>query len=314
MPAGERLRVRVARKTSAADGVAAFDLESIDGSGLPAWTPGAHIEVSTGIGVPRQYSLCGAVAAGFYRIAVLRVADGRGGSAWMHDQLVVGDALDIRPPRNNFELKPASEYLFVAGGIGITPILPMVRAAEDSRVPWRLVYGGRTIGSMAFTHELRSLAGAVNLVPQDVAGVLDLDAVLGPEVPGRRVYCCGPEPLIEAMELRFSGRGGEYLHLERFQSEQVSREGDRPFEVEIGSTGERIAVAPGISIIDALADAGVEVEFSCREGTCGTCETGVLAGVPDHRDAVLSADERAANDCMMLCVGRCVEGPLVLDL
>ncbi|HWU31284.1 MAG TPA: 2Fe-2S iron-sulfur cluster-binding protein, partial [Marmoricola sp.] len=152
------------------------------------------------------------------------------------------------------------------------------------------------------------------LVPQDVDGVVDLKGALGGEVEGRRVYCCGPEPMLGAIEAAFEGRTREHLHIERFKAALASDEDDRAFEVELASSGKRIVVEAGVSIIDALDQAGIQVEFSCREGTCGTCETGVLGGIPDHRDVVLTDVEKAMGDCMMICVGRCIEGPLLLDL
>jgi len=309
MGAAEELKVRVRAAVLVAEDVLQLDLEPIDGP-APPWEPGAHIDL-VGPDHVRQYSLCG-VDDDALRVAVLRVPDGRGGSAWVHESLHEGDIVLVRGPRNHFALADADDYLFVAGGIGITPIVAMVREADRRGAAWRLVYGGRSQASMAFCDELEQYGDRVTLVPQDEEGLIDLDRALGPERPGRHVYCCGPEPLLEAVEARMSAKSAETLHVERF-SAAVDDLG-AAFEVEVASTGASVAVGEGQSIIDALAEAGVEVEFSCREGTCGTCETGVLGGVPDHRDSVLTDEERAANDCMMVCVGRCLSGPLVLDL
>lgn len=309
-----RSRVRVAERRDAADGVVVLALEPVEGD-LPPWTPGAHVDFVPEGGQVRQYSLCGDPDdRGRWRIAVLDVPDGRGGSHWIHGRVAEGDEADVVGPRNHFGFEPAASYLFVAGGIGITPVLPMVRAAERSGADWRLAYGGRTRASMAFLDELERYGDRVAVLPQDETGLLDLPALLGEPAPGRAVYGCGPEPLLAALEQAMAGRDGEQLHLERFSPKEPVDTGGEAFEVEIASTGRRVTVEEDVSIIDALAEAGVEVDFSCREGTCGTCETGVLEGVPDHRDSVLTDEERAAGDCMMICVGRCRSGPLVLDL
>lgn len=306
--------VRVQRKDVLADGVIGLELHAVDAA-LPSWEPGAHLDLHAGNGEVRQYSLCGDPGdPSCWRVAILNVADGRGGSAWFHSELEVGDQLKVGAPRNNFALRAASEYLFVAGGIGITPILPMIRAAELAGIPWRLVYGGRTRTSMAFLDLLAGFGEKVEVVPQDERGVIDLAGSLGVPVPGRRVYCCGPEPLLVAIETLMVERVAETLHVERFRASADLDDPGTHFEVEVASSGRRVGVEPGQSIIDALDRAGVQVDFSCREGTCGTCETGVLGGVPEHRDSVLSADEQAVNDCMMICVSRCRRGPLILDL
>lgn len=309
------LAMRVVRKREVADGVVALDLEPRSGGEtVPTWAPGAHVDLVGPDGLVRQYSLCGpADDRGFLRVAVLRTPDSRGGSAWVHERLAEGDALAVRGPRNHFALRDHRDYLFVAGGIGITPILPMIRDLERAGRRWRLAYGGRSRRSMAFLGELESYGDRVTVHPEDEVGLMDLERVLGEPAPGRGIYCCGPEPLIAAVEERLAGRP-EQLRVEHFRSRGREAPEDEEFEVEIASTGKVVRVAPGESIVDALATVGVQVEFSCREGTCGTCETGVLAGVPEHRDSVLDEDERAANDCMMVCVGRCVEGPLLLDL
>lgn len=308
-----RRQLEVVDRADAADGVARLTLAGAGGP-LPDWTPGAHIDLVGPEGLVRQYSLCGEPGEDRWQIAVLRVTAGRGGSAWVHDELTVGAEVETKGPRNQFPLEDAEDYLFVAGGIGITPLLPMVRELERRGRAWRMVYGGRSRASMAFVEELREIGGdRVVVVPEDEAGLIDLPHVLGEPVEGRRVYGCGPEPLLAALEDALLGRPEE-LHVERFApTGPVDLHGDA-FEVELASSQRRIRVEADQSIIDALADAGVDVDFSCREGTCGTCETAVLGGVPDHRDSILTEEERAANDCMFICVGRCRQGPLVLDL
>lgn len=297
------------------EGVVSLRLAPADPSvPLPVWEPGAHVDL-LGPGLVRQYSLCGNPAdPEALRIAVLREPASRGGSTWVHEQLHPGAAVEVRGPRNHFPLEPAEELLFIAGGIGITPILAMVREAERRGAAWSLVYGGRSRGSMAFLDELSRYGDHVSVWPQDETGLLDLPGVLGDEVPGRRVYCCGPEPLLAAVEGVMAHRSQEHLHVERFTARTDAHAGGAAFEVVVASSGRSVQVAADESILDALERVGVHVEHSCREGTCGTCETRLLSGEPEHRDAVLTPEEQEANDCMMLCVGRCRVGPLVLDL
>jgi ferredoxin-NADP reductase len=264
----------------------------------------------------RQYSLCGDVHdCDTYRIAVLRTVDGRGGSASIHENVVAGQRLAIRGPRNNFALRPAPRYRFIAGGIGITPIVPMVAAAQRAGADWTLAYGGRSLVSMAFRDELRQRYGdRVTLVPQDEDGLLDLDGLLGSSDPDTLVYCCGPEQLLSAVEQRCAGWPADALHVERFSPRENETAGDSgEFEVEFARSGVTITVAADVALVDAAAEAGVMIDTSCREGTCGTCETKVLDGVPDHRDSLLTADERARNDVMFPCVSRSCGGKLVLD-
>lgn len=272
---------------------------------MPEWTPGAHVDLLLGNGMIRQFSLCGDPAdRATLRVAVLRESAGRGGSAYVHDEVVEGTRLRIRGPRNHFPLVPAQRYLFIAGGIGITPILPMLRAADSAGIDWRLVYGGRTRESMAFHDELARYGDRVELCPQDECGPLDVARLTSEPA---EIYCCGPEPLLAAVTSRRAA------HVERFTP--VADTGDsRPIEVELARSGHTVHVPAGCSILAAVEAAGVAVLSSCREGTCGTCETDVLEGVPDHRDSLLTDAERAAGDTMLICVSRAAGDRLVLDL
>ncbi|MDH6606119.1 ferredoxin-NADP reductase [Streptomyces sp. SAI-208] len=302
----------VDRRDAAADGVLALTLRHPLGEQLPAWEPGAHIDVLLGPALERQYSLCGDPSdRSCWRIAVLREPEGRGGSAHVHQQLRQGDKVRVRGPRNHFALRPAPRYRFVAGGIGITPILPMLAAAEEAGAEWTLLYGGRTRGSMAFTEELSRYGDRVTVAPQDETGLLDLASVLDGVPEGTLVYCCGPGPLLDAVEERCPAG---LLHMERFTPKYRPEGENTQFEVELAQTGTTITVAPDVSVLDAVRAAGVEVLFSCTEGTCGTCETDVLDGTPDHRDSVLTDEEREAGETMMICVSRCRGKKLVLDL
>ncbi|KOX25910.1 ferredoxin [Saccharothrix sp. NRRL B-16348] len=310
MPAstGVEFDVLVTRKEVVADGVVRLTLRHPDGEPLPAWEPGAHVDLVLGPDLVRQYSLCGDPAdRSVFQVAVLHEPAGRGGSRHVHSTLTEGRTVRVRGPRNQFPLVAAERYLFIAGGIGITPIVPMIAAVEARGASWRLLYGGRTRSSMAFADELRDRFGdRVVVRPQDETGLLDLDSFLAPDA---EVYCCGPEPLLAAVEQRSPAR----LHVERFTPKAV--DGERTsFEVELARSGRTLVVPADKSILHAVEEAGITVLSSCQEGTCGTCETGVLEGVPDHRDSVLSADEQAVCDVMMICVSRSRGPRLVLDL
>lgn len=287
-----------------------------DGGRLPDWTPGAHIDLVLPNGLTRQYSLCGdRWDACSYRVAVLREPAGRGGSAYVHDRLGVGDLVGVGGPRNNFHLAPAETYLFIAGGIGITPLLPMIHQADMLGADWSLLYGGRTRSSMAFLDELARYGARVTVVPQDERGLLDLPGVLSRARPGSSVYCCGPAPLIDAVERQCEHLPEHSLRTERFVPKQVGAPArEAPFEVELARSRQTVTVAPQLSILDAVGAAGVSVLSSCRMGVCGTCETTVLAGEPDHRDSILDDAERAAGDCLFICVSRSTSDRLVLDL
>ncbi|MET7689574.1 PDR/VanB family oxidoreductase [Streptomyces sp. NPDC005483] len=309
----------VAARTVAADGVVSLTLRRPDGGSLPAWTPGAHIDVlldSDAGDLVRQYSLCGDPAErGAWQIAVLREPQGRGGSAYVHERLHEGVTVRVRGPRNNFPLRPAARHLFIAGGVGITPILPMVEAAEAAGADWSLLYGGRTRSSMAFLDRLAPHGDRVLIRPQDEYGLLDLAAHLGVPKEGTLVHACGPEPLLRAVQEQCASWPTGTLGVERFAPVPAADTGAAvAFEVELARSGLTLTVPPDRSVLETVEEAGVEVDFSCREGTCGTCETDVLDGTPDHRDSLLTEDERAAGDTMFICVSRSRGPRLVLDL
>jgi ferredoxin-NADP reductase len=307
----------VVREVSApALGVVSLVLARSDGDPLPPWTPGAHIDLLLEPGLERQYSLCGDPSdLTSYRIAVLEEPDGRGGSAFVHHRIRPGATLRIRGPRNLFPLVPATEYLLIAGGIGVTPLVPMAAELERTGRRWTMIYGGRGADSMAFLDELAAYGDTVTVWPQDTHGLIDLASLLGTVRPGMLVYCCGPETLIDAVEATCAHWPPGTVHVERFRPRAGALSGpDSEFEVELAYSELTVRVLAGQSIVDAIEAVGVEVLTSCREGTCGTCETPVLAGVPDHRDSLLTAEERAANTTMMICCGRSRTPRLVLDL
>ena len=308
--------VRVESKQEVADGVVALTLRQIADGPLPRWSPGAHVDLILD-GVPaRQYSLCGDPAdPRRWRLGILRDADGGGGSRFVHDQLRAGEVVRVRGPRNNFGLIDSSRYLFIAGGIGITPILPMIAAAHSASADWRLLYGGRRRASMAFLGELARYGDRVTVAPQDETGLLDLDSLLGTPQPDTLVYCCGPEPLLAAVEERCRAWPPRSLRVERFSARPLTapaRAG--AFEVELARSQLTLTIPPDRSILDVVEEAGVGVLSSCAEGTCGTCQTAVLDGLPDHRDSVLTEEERSGGDCMLICVSRSCTERLVLDL
>ena len=311
------LEARVAGREVLADGVVRLTLVRGDGAPMPAWQPGAHVDLVLGPDLVRQYSLCGDPADhASLVVAVLREPEGRGGSARVHDGLVAGDAVRVRGPRNRFALVDAPRYLFVAGGIGITPLLPMIAAVDARGADWRLVYGGRRRASMAFAGELAAAyPGRVELCPQDEVGLIDLDALLGAPRHDTAVYCCGPEPLLAAVEERCAAWPPGSLHVERFSPKPVTDDAEpSSFTVELTLSGLTLTVPPDRTILEVVEEAGVPALSSCQEGTCGTCETPVLAGVPDHRDSLLTEAERAAGDAMLICVSRSRTAHLVLEL
>ncbi|MFV9428771.1 PDR/VanB family oxidoreductase [Rhodococcus aetherivorans] len=313
----EQSKMLVIGKDVLADGVVAVRLADPDGGRIPAWEAGSHIDIIIDESTVRQYSLCGDPADDTcLTIAVLREEDGRGGSRWVHDTLQVGDLVSIAGPRNNFTFEAADSCLFVAGGIGITPLLPMMRAAHDAGAQWRLLYGGRSRASMAFAAELADrYEDRIDLRPQDEYGLLDLASALDSMPDGTHVYCCGPEPLLQAIEALCREREGLVLHVERFAAKAIPVDAvDDTFEVELRRSGSTITVGADETLLDAVLRSGVDAPFSCREGTCGTCEVAVVEGVPDHRDSVLTEDEQAVNDCMMICVSRSCTSRLTLDL
>jgi ferredoxin-NADP reductase len=308
--------LRVTSKDVQADGVLTLELAAPSGGRLRDWAPGSHIDLVLPNGLTRQYSLCGDRWDPFtYRVGVLLEPGSRGGSSYVHDHLQVGDLVGVGGPRNNFPLVPSEHYLFVAGGIGITPILPMVRQADMLGADWRLLYGGRRRGSMAFLGELERFGDRVVVRPEEEYGLLDLAGFLGAPQPGVRIYSCGPGPLLAAMERSCAGWPPYSLRTERFVADDAGAPArTAPFEVELARSGATVTVTPDKTVLDALNEIGVEVLSSCRRGVCGTCETTVLAGRPDHRDALLDDEEREVNDCMYICVSRSHDERLVLDL
>ena len=298
-PRTRALRLRVAARETVADGVVQLRLEGRD---LPGWEPWAHIDLVLPSGLVRQYSLCGDPAdSSSYTVATRLVEDGRGGSREVHEQVRVGTELEVRGPRNRFPLVEAPGYVFVAGGIGITPVLPMLRALPDG-ADWRLLYAGRTRESMPFLAEIEELgADRVSVV----AGLPDLDGELADVPEGAVVYCCGPEGLMAAVAERFPD-----VRLERF-APRASAKGEA-FELELRRSGRTLTVPADSTVLAAVRAELPNTLYSCEQGFCGTCQQRVLEGEVEHRDELLTDAERA--DSMLICVSRARSVRLVLDL
>jgi ferredoxin-NADP reductase len=306
----------VLERVEEADGVVCIRLGAPTGERLPMWEPGAHIDVELGNDIERQYSLCSHFHADTWRIAVLREPNSRGGSSYIHDQIKAGDAVRTRGPRNHFPLIDAPSYLFIGGGIGVTPMVPMLgEVIFDKEAPWTFYYGGRNRASMAFRDRLEALG--VVIWPEDEKGLLPLEEILTNAASDTAVYCCGPEPLISAVESMCEQLGRSAPHVERFAAKAVDTTGDpgdHEFTVVVNSTGQEFTVPRDKSVVQVLLDNNVRVMTSCAEGVCGTCETKVISGEIAHRDQLLSEEDREEGVYMMPCVSRCKGDRLVLDI
>lgn len=315
------LAVKVASRAVAADGVVRLDLAAADGGELPPFTAGAHIDLLLENGLVRQYSLSNdPVERGRYRIAVLREPTSRGGSAFVHEALVEGATLRISPPRNLFPLhENGDDFVLMAGGIGVTPILAMAHRLHALGKPFALHYCAREPSRAAFLDELASAPFAARVRRRfDIESEtrLNLDEALGAPAPGRHLYVCGPKGFMAFVVegARARGWGPAQIHQEHFAAGPSDISGDQPFEVVIASTGLVVPVAAGQTAAQALEAAGVFVPLSCEQGVCGTCLTPVVDGVPDHRDLFQTDEEKAANASFTPCCSRARSPVLVLDL
>ncbi|MED5814057.1 PDR/VanB family oxidoreductase [Mycolicibacterium sp. 050232] len=313
------LDLEVRRREDSADGVVTLTLVDPSGAELPDWTPGAHIDLVMTPDLVRQYSLCGDTTNRYeWRVGVLLDPASRGGSEFVHNKLHEGTTVRVRGPRNHFGLAGAPRYEFIAGGIGITPMLPMIAAAEATGADWRLLYGGRTRSSMAYLDELSRYGDRVTVCARDEDGTFrsTLESVLAEAHPDTLVYCCGPEGLLTATEDGCKHWPADSLHIERFSAKAVEDTAETldSFEVECQRSGLTLTVPLGKTIYEVAEDAGLDVLGSCMEGVCGTCECDVLEGDPDHRDSVLNDSEKAAGQSIMICVSRSLSKRLVLDL
>lgn len=317
-PTGTSLRVRVARKWPVAADVLAFRLTPLEGE-LPAFQPGAHIDVQLPSGLMRQYSLTnGPDDTTGWVIGVKREPSGLGGSACLHDVVREGDVLAVSPPRNNFPLRRDGLLtLFVAGGIGLTPLLAMARTLHLAGLPYRFHAFARSAAHLPFAAELGGLGPSVErhlgLGPE--ATLAALDAIIGPQGEKHELYLCGPTPFLEAARAIAAAKGwpDAAVHFEYFKNERP-RDMSTAFEVALARSALTVEVQPGQSIVDAVAAHGIHIPTSCAQGACGTCRVGVIEGTIDHQDVHLTGSERAKGDCLMACVSRAAGGRLVLDL
>lgn len=314
--------VEVRRREAVSDDVVTLTFADPTGADLPEWGPGAHIDLLLTPSLVRQYSLCGDTAnRAEWQVGVLLDPNSRGGSQFVHDKVHEGTTVRVRGPRNHFPLMGSPRYLFVAGGIGVTPIVPMIEAAHATGADWQLFYGGRKRSSMAFVDELERHGERVTICPQDQQGAPDfktsLDSALSAARENTLVYCCGPEGLLSVVEQACGHWPDDSLHVERFSAkalEESSPEALETFEVECQRSGLTLMVPADKTIYEMAENAGVDVLGSCMEGVCGTCECDVLEGEPDHRDSVLNEAEKASGDTIMICVSRSRSERLVLDL
>lgn len=308
----------VTGREDVADGVVALCLGHPSGRELPEWTPGAHVDVQVpDLGGARQYSLCGTTRdRATWRIGVLRAPASRGGSTYVHDRLHEGTEVEVRGPRNHFPLLDSPRYLFIAGGIGITPLLPMIAAADRAGATWELHYGGRHRGSLAFLDELERYGDLVSVHCDDDSGPIDLRTLLAQPREDALLYCCGPEGMLQAAESAARAWPRGSFHAERFTPKTVDAPADalESFEVVCQRSGVTLLVPRDRSILEMAREAGLTVLSSCQEGTCGTCEQDIIEGAADHRDSVLDEEEQEANGSMMICVSRSLSPRLVLDL
>lgn len=320
----EQRELRVTQMTLEAEGVLSLRLSRIESDKpLPAWEPGAHIDVYVPDGTTRQYSLCGDPRdLSSWQIAVLREPAGRGGSAYIHDELRVGDRLLVTRPKQSFALEDAPHHSLVAGGVGVTPILAFAEHLDREGKPFDLTYGGRSRASMAFCERLEALGERVRFLAEDVDGRPDLHELVKRLPEGGLIYVCGPLPLLRAVQDAAEAVHGPDQDIVRFElfsragvedKEPVPLDGES-YELVLVRSGHTLRMKPEASILETVLALGVEVENDCRDGICGSCVTRVLSGTVDHRDLVLTRKEQAAMDTMMICCSKPTCERLELDL
>ncbi len=320
----DTLQVRVARIWQEAGGIKGFELVGAEGKPLPPFTAGAHIGIHLPNGTIRHYSMCNDPSdAGHYELGILKAPDSRGGSNYMHDEVKIGDVLRIDPPRNNFQLKlDAATYILIAGGIGVTPLLAMARNLNRAGLDYRLYYCTRAAEVTAFRDLLdgTEFAGKVQFVHDggDPKNGLDVVTTLRDIPANGRLYCCGPGGLMAAVKAASSHWPSSHVHFEAFSAVPELRPTgagpDAAFEIELANSGTVLPVPADTSILHVLRDHGIAIPSACEEGICGTCIVNVLEGEPDHRDQILTDEERAEGKCITVCCSRSRTARLKLDL
>jgi ferredoxin-NADP reductase len=315
------VEVRIKRICHEAEGINSYELVSPSGDELAPFSAGSHIDFHLANGMIRSYSLVNDPRERHrYVVAVNRDSAGRGGSSFIHDNLRAGDVVAVSHPRNNFALCEDAELsVLIAGGIGITPLLSMIRRLDGLKRPWKLFYAARTRRAAAFLDELDALRPdahlnvRVDLDDERSGRVFDLAAIVKTAPTSAHLYCCGPAPMLRAFEAVTAERTADHVHVEYFHAREAPATAGG-FEVCLARSNRTIAVEAGRTILDALLDAGIAANHACTEGVCGTCETRVIDGVPDHRDQFLSKEEQAANRTIMICCSGAKSRSLVLDL
>jgi vanillate O-demethylase ferredoxin subunit len=319
MSGGTLIELRLRQIRLEAEGIVSYEFVSATQQPLPAFTAGSHIDLHLTGEMVRSYSLVNAPSdAGRYVIAVQRDAEGRGGSKWMHSAPRVGDLMRAAPPGNDFPLaEEAAQSIFIAGGIGITPVMSMLHRLGALGRRWRLHYAARSPKETAYLDELRAMAGERGELDLCFGSSridrLDIAAIVRDAAPDAHLYCCGPARMIDAFIAACAPRAPHTVHFERFgATAEAATEGG--YELVLHRSDRRLAVAPGKTILDTLLDHAIDVPYACTAGVCGTCRTQVLSGLPDHRDDFLSAEEKQANDAIMICCSGSRSKTLVLDL
>ncbi|WP_430782638.1 PDR/VanB family oxidoreductase [Actinoplanes sp. G11-F43] len=301
--------------TLEAESVLTVDLVDPAGAELPDWAPGAHLDLVVGDGSVRQYSLCGVPGGKSLTVAVRHDPAGKGGSDWVHRVVRPGDRISVRGVKNHFVLEDAPRVVLIAGGVGITPLLPMAEELAGTTRDWRLHYVGRSAAGMPFLDRVRALGEPVVVHETALSGRPGITDLLAGVTPETLVYVCGPASLIEAVEKALDADGlGERLRAEYFEAPDLETAEPGSFTLRLERSGLELTVPAARSALEVVAEAGIDVLRDCEEGICGTCDTRVLAGEVDHRDHVLTRTEKAANNCMMLCVSRAAGPRLVIDL
>jgi len=319
MPAVDLREVRVKRISFEAENINSYELVLPGGGDLAPFAAGSHIDLHLQNGMVRSYSLVNDQDERHcYVIAVNRDTSSRGGSNFVHDNVRAGDIIKISEPHNNFALREDAEHsVLIAGGIGITPLMSMIRRLERLGRPWELFYAARTRNAAAFLDDFAAISPSahvhVDFDDERAGRIFDLAAIVATAPAHAHLYCCGPLPMLDAFEKAAVGRPAGHAHVEYFQAKEAPAL-DGGFKVKLAKSNRTIAIEPGKTILDAVLDAGVSANFSCSEGVCGTCETRVIEGIPDHRDLFLSPEEKAANKTMMICCSGSKSQTLVLDL